>query len=92
MVPLLFLPIRPLVMRLSSWVVWQAVAPSAAPISIAAISPSPVRSVHSAFSAWYSSVSRTSNMVRNTGLPAQPPVAMITPLRARMFIVLVFCR
>ena len=55
--------------------------------AIAAISPSPVLSVHSEFSAWYSSVRRTSNMVRNTGLPAQPPVATITPLRARIALV-----
>ncbi len=52
---------------------------------MAAISPSAVRSVHSLFSAWYSAVSRTSNMVRNAGLPALPPVATTMPLRARMF-------
>ena len=31
-------------------------------------------------------------MVRNTGLPALPPVAMTMPLRARMFMVRVFGR
>ena len=31
-------------------------------------------------------------MVRNTGFPALPPVAMTMPLRARMFTVLVFGR
>ena len=71
---------------LSSCVVWQAVAPSAAPICMAAISPSAVRFDQPVFSAWYSSVRRTSNMVRNSTLSAQPPVATMMPLRARMLI------
>ena len=79
---------RPLLSRLSSCVVWQAVAPSAAPICMAAISPSAVRFDQPEFSAWYSSVSRTSNMVRNSTLSALPPVATMMPLRARMLIVL----
>ncbi len=53
---------------------------------MAAISPSAVRFDQPEFSAWYSSVRRTSNMVRNSTLSAQPPLATITPLRARMLI------
>src|SRR4030095_11796564 len=78
---------RHLLSKLSSCVVWQAVAPSAAPICMAAISPSAVRCVHSLFSAWYSSVRRGANIVRKMGLPALPPVATTTPLRARLFMV-----